>query len=279
MRPSFTKGENLTLAQEARLNQDRARWSAGNFHLIGARATLNQELFCEAADPRPGQRVLDVAGGTGNVAFAAARRFADVTLQDLTPELIELAKQRAVIEGLELQFDCGNAEEMPYPNDSFDVVLSFMGVMFTPNHQKMADELLRVCKPGGKIGLGNWTPEGMLGQMFGVLGRYLPAPPPDAKPPVLWGTPAYLQELFGDRVRIQKLQYRNFMNIYLSATHMVEYFRTHYGPMIMAFDAVAVEEQEHLAADLTRFYESWNTADDGTLAAPAAYLEAILVKR
>lgn len=269
----------MTSAEDNRLNQDRARWSAGNFHLVGSLATLNHELFCDAVDPRPGQQVLDVAGGTGNVAFAAARRFADVTMQDLTPELVDLAQQRAAVEGLQLQFDCGNAEEMPYANGSFDVVLSFMGVMFTPNHQKMADELLRACKPGGKIGLANWTPEGMIGQMFGVLGRYLPPPPPNAKPPVLWGTPAYLQDLFGDQVRIQTLQYRNFTNNYRSATHMDDYFRTNYGPMIMAFDAVAAEDQERMANELVSFYESWNTADDETLAVPAAYLEAILVKR
>src|SRR5829696_8739235 len=212
-------------------------WSAGNYARIGNPLVIMGELLCEAVDIRSGQKVLDVATGSGNTAISAARRFCETTGLDYVPELIEQAKERARAEHLDVAFEVGDAENLPYPEASFDVVLSTVGVMFTPDQEKAAQELLRVCRPGGKIGLANWVPDGYIGNMFRTLGKHVP-PPPGIKPPPLWGTEERLQELLGEGVASLEVTQRSYIFRYPSARHFVEYFRSYYGPMLKAFDSL-----------------------------------------
>src|SRR3954464_6576305 len=179
-------------------NRQRAAWSTGNYAVVGTTLQIVGENLCEALDLRSGARVLDVAAGNGNATLAAARRWCDVTSTDYVAALLESGRVRAQAEGHTIQFQQADAENLPFPNASFDVVLSTFGVMFTPNQDKAASELARVCKPGGRIGLANWTPQGFIGQLFKTIGRHLP-PPAGVKSPALWGTPARLEEMFGSQ--------------------------------------------------------------------------------
>ena len=176
--------------------KQQATWASGDFAVIGTTLQIVGENLAEAVDVRSGERVLDVAAGNGNATLAAARRFAAVTSTDYVPALLERGADRAKAEGLEVTFRVADAEALPFPDGSFDVVLSTFGAMFTPQHARPAQEMLRVVRPGGRIGLANWTPEGFIGQLFKVIGAYLP-PPPGLKSPALWGTEAHLVELFG----------------------------------------------------------------------------------
>jgi ubiquinone/menaquinone biosynthesis C-methylase UbiE len=236
------------------------------------------ELLCEAVDVHAGDKVLDVATGSGNTAISAARRFCDVTGIDYVPELIEHARKRAEVEGLEITFDVGDAEDLPYPDASFDVVLSTLGVMFTPDQEKAAKELLRICRPGGKIGLANWTPDGFIGNMFRTLGKHVP-PPPGIKPPPLWGTEERLRELLGEGVASLGVIQRSYTWRYPSAKHFVEYFGSYYGPMLKAFESLDPDGQEALAKDLEELLEHWNISGDATLIVPSDYLEVVAVRR
>ena len=180
-------------------SRQQATWSSGDYAVIGTTLAITGELLCEAVDLRPGQRVLDVAAGNGNATLAAARRWADVTSTDYVAALLERGRARAAAERLPVTFQEADAEDLPFADGSFDVVLSVFGVMFTPNQEQAAQELLRVCRPGGKIGLANWTPDGFIGHVFRTIGKYVP-PPPGVKPPALWGTEQRLRELFGDGI-------------------------------------------------------------------------------
>ncbi len=234
--------------------------------------------MCEALDLRANQRVLDVAAGNGNVSLAAARRFADVTASDYVPALLERAKERAFADRLPITFEVADAENLPFPDGSFDVVASSLGAMFTPDHARTASEMLRVCRSGGKIGLASWTPDGFIGELFKTIGRHVP-PPAGLKSPALWGTRSYLIELFGPASAAIAVQTREFTFRYRSAEHWIEVFRTKYGPVLKAFDALDAAGKASLAADLEALIARFNRATDGTMVAPALYLEAVIVKR
>ena len=253
-------------------------WSSGDYGKVGVSLVVIGELLCEAVDVRSGQKVLDVATGSGNTAISAARRFCDTTGIDYVPDLIEQARERAAAEGLDVAFEVGDAENLPYPDASFDVVLSTVGVMFTPDQEKAAQELLRVCKPGGKIGLANWVPDGYVGNMLRTVGKHFP-PPPGVKPPPLWGTEDRLRELLGDGVSSMETRRRTYVFRYLSADHFIEQFRSYYGPMHKAFDSLDPEEREALKSDLEELIDYWNISDDETIILPSDYLEVVAARR
>jgi ubiquinone/menaquinone biosynthesis C-methylase UbiE len=259
-------------------DRQQKTWTSGNYARIGNTLVIMGELLCEAVNVHAGDKVLDVATGSGNTAISAARRFCDTTGIDYVPELIEHARKRAEVEGVEVSFEVGDAEDLPYPDASFDVVLSTLGVMFAPDQEKVAEELLRICRPGGKIGLANWTPDGFIGNMFRTLGKHVP-PPPGIKPPPLWGTEERLRELLGEGVASLEVRQRSYMLRYPSAGHFVEYFRSYYGPTLKAFESLDRDGQEALAKDLEELLEQWNTSGDATLIVPSDYLEVVAVRR
>lgn len=253
-------------------------WSSGDYAVVGTTLQIVGESLCEALDLRSGERVLDVAAGNGNATLAAARRWCDVVSTDYVPALLERGRTRASAEGLPVQFEQVDAENLPYPDHSFDVVLSTFGVMFTPDQDKAAAEMARACKPGGRIGLANWTPTSFVGELFKLIGRYLP-PPAGVKSPALWGTEARLRDLFGERLATIAIEPRHFAFRYRSAAHWLEVFRTFYGPMHKAFGALDATLQESLAADLIALAESFNRATDGTLVAPSEYIEVVITRQ
>ena len=253
-------------------------FSSGDYGKVGVTLVVMGELLCEAVDVRPGQKVLDVASGNGNTALSAARRFSIATGIDYVPELIEEAKRRAAAEGLEVAFEVGDAENLPYQDSSFDVVLSTVGVMFTPDQHKAAQELLRVCKPGGKIGLASWVPDGYIGNMLRTVGKHVP-PPAGLKPPPLWGTEDRLRELLGDGISSMESRRRTYVFRYLSAEHFIEYFRTYYGPVHKAFESLDAEGRQALESDLKELIANWNISGDNTAMLPSDYLEVVAVRR
>ncbi len=253
-------------------------WTSGDYAKIGNPIAIMGELLCEAVDLRSGDKVLDVATGSGNTAISAARRFCEVTGMDLAPESIEHARGRAAAEGMQITFEVGDAEALSYPDASFDVVLSTIGVMFCPNQEEAASELLRVCRPGGKIGLANWAPDGFTGNMLRTVGQHVP-PPPGLKPPPLWGTEDRLRELLGDGVSSLETTRLTYNFRYPSAEHFVEWFRDYYGPTVRAFGALDPEGQDALASDLRKLLDDRNISGDETLVVPSDYLEAVAVRR
>ncbi len=258
--------------------RQQAAWSAGNYAVVGTTLQIVGESLCEALDVRAGQRVLDVAAGNGNATLAAARRGCDVVSTDYVRALLDLARVRASAEDLAVRFEEADAENLGYPDGAFDVVLSTFGVMFTPDHDKAASEIARVCKRGGKIGLANWTPGSLVGEMFKVIGRYV-APPAGVKSPALWGTEQRLRELFGDRIASLAAARKHFVFRYRTPQHWLDVFRTYYGPVHKTFGALDAGRQEALAADLIALAQRFNSATDGTLAAPSEYLEVVITTR
>ena len=253
-------------------------WSAGDYAVIGTTLQIVGESLCEAVDLHSGQRVLDVAAGNGNVSLAAARRWCDVVGTDYVPSLLERARTRAGAECLAIEFKEADAENLPFPDASFDAVLSTFGVMFTPNQEKAATELMRVCKPGGKIGLANWTPASLIGELFKLIGRYIP-PPAGVKSPALWGTEQRLRVIFGDRIGALEVTRKDFVFRYRSAQHWLDTFRTYYGPMLKTFGALPADKQDELARDLIDLAGRFNRGGAGTLIAPSEYLEVVITKR
>lgn len=253
-------------------------WATGDFAVIGATNVIVGELLCEAVDMRGGQKVLDVATGSGSTALAAARRWCEVTGVDYVPTLLERGRQRAAAEGLPMTFQEGDAEQIPFPDASFEIVLSTFGAMFAPNQEKVASELLRVCRPGGKIGMANWTPEGFIGMFFGIIAHYVP-PPPGLNPPVLWGTEERLRELFGDEVASLQSTRRSFVFRYRSVQHWLEVFRTTFGPVMKAFELLDPAGQEGLARDLMAAAHQFNRSGDGKMVVPGEYLEVVAIRR
>jgi ubiquinone/menaquinone biosynthesis C-methylase UbiE len=257
--------------------RQQAAWSSGNYAVVGTTLQIVGEQLCETLDLRPGSKVLDVAAGNGMVTLAAARRWCDVTSTDYVPALLEQGRARAAAEGLAVDFMEADAEQLPFENGSFDVIVSTFGVMFTPNQPQAASELLRVCKSGGKIGLANWTPDGFIGQVFKTLGKYLP-PPSGAKSPALWGTRARLDELFGNQATI-KAEPRMFNFRYRSPDHFLDVFKTFYGPVLKAFAALDAPTRENLRNDLHALIVRMNKSGDATMVLPSEYLEVVVTRR
>jgi SAM-dependent methyltransferase len=255
--------------------RQQAAWSAGDYAVIGTTLQIVGESLCEALDLRAGQSVLDVAAGNGNATLAAARRWCEVVSTDYVASLLERGRARASAEGLDVRFEQADAEKLQYPDASFDAVISTFGVMFTPNQERAAAELARVCKLGGKIGLANWTPGSFVGEIFKALGRYIP-PAAGLKPPMLWGTEERLRELFpGHRVEASR---KDFVFRYRSPRHWLDTFRTYYGPMNKAFATLDADKQEALAEDLTALATKLNRGDD-SMVLPAEYLEVVVHQR
>jgi len=258
--------------------RQQAAWSSGNYAVVGTTLQIVGEQLCETLDLRPGAKVLDVAAGNGMVSLAAARRWCDVTSTDYVPALLEQGRARATAEGLTIAFKEADAEDLPFGDGAFDTVLSTFGVMFTPNQERAASELLRVCKPKGQIGLANWTPEGFIGQVFKTLGKYLP-PPASAKSPALWGTRTRLGEMFGASASSIKAETRHFNFRYRSPDHFLTVFETYYGPIHKAFAALDPPKQTELRNNLHALVVRMNRATDGTMVVPSEYLETVITKR
>jgi len=258
--------------------RQQATWASGDFAVIGTTLQIVGESLAEAVDVRAGERVLDVAAGNGNATLAAARRFAEVTSTDYVPALLDKGRERARAEGLPVQFQVADAEELPFGNGRFDVVLSTFGAMFTPDHGRAAREMLRVLRDGGRIGMANWTPEGFIGRLFKVIGAHLP-PPAGLRSPALWGTEPHLVALFGAQAGDIRCERRHFNFRYRSAAHWVQVFRDFYGPTHKAFAALAGAAGEALERDITTLLEQMNTAGDGSLVVPGEYLEVVITKR
>jgi len=258
-------------------NRQQVAWASGDYAVIGTTLQIVGELLCEAVDLRAGQRVLDVAAGNGNATLAAARRFADVISTDYVGALLERGRERAAAERLPVTFQEADGEALPFADASFDVVLSTFGIMFTPNHEQAATELLRVSRPAGKIGLTNWTPEGFIGKLFKTIGKYVP-PAPGVKSPALWGSRGHLDTLFASEATVVAVS-KNFVFRYKSPQHWLEVFRTFYGPVLKTFAAIDQDAREALEVDIFALLDEFNTAKDGTLVVPSEYLEVVITKR
>jgi ubiquinone/menaquinone biosynthesis C-methylase UbiE len=259
-------------------SRQQGAWATGDYAAVGTTLQIVGESLCEALDLRAGSRVLDVAAGNGNATLAAARRFGDVTSTDYVPALLESSRRRAEAEGLDVHFQEADAENLPFPDATFDVVLSTFGVMFTPDQERAAAELARVCKPGGRIGLANWTPESFIGRLFRTIGQYLP-PAPGVKSPALWGTEARLEELFGATASTIQATRREFVFRYRSPMHWVDFFRTWYGPMNKTYAALDAEHQAAFTQDLFALMARDNRSGDRTLVLPSEYLEVVIEKQ
>ena len=272
----------LSAPQHAELEaikaRQRATWASGDFGIIGTTLQIVGESLCEAVDLRAGSRVLDVAAGNGNCSLAAARRFGKVTSTDYVPALLEDGRRRAEAERLSIKFQEADAEALPFADGSFDVVLSSFGVMFAPNHVQAANEMARVCRSKGRIGMANWTPRGFIGQLFAVVGRHVP-PPPALTPPSRWGLEDYLEGLFRASASDIRTTHRDFVFRYRSAEHWVDVFRSWYGPVHKAFAALEAEVQPRLERDLIDLIRQFNTSGDSTVVIPAEYAEVVVVKK
>ena len=253
-------------------------WTSGDYAIVGTTLQIVGEELCEAMDMRSGQRVLDVAAGNGNVSLAAARRWCEVVSTDYVPGLLERGRARALAEGLPIEFKVADAEALPFEDESFDAVVSTFGVMFTPNQEKAASELIRVCRRGGKIGLANWTPESFIGQMFKIIGRYMP-PPAGVQPPSLWGSRDRIAELFGNHAMPISAVSRHFVFRYRSPEHWLQVFRDYYGPTLKTFAALEPAVRRAFAEDLLALVERFNRSKDGAMIVPSEYLEVVINRR
>ena len=278
--PPLDKPLSATAAPDlaALKTRQQAAWASGDYAVIGTTLQIVGEQLAEACDLRWDERVLDVAAGNGNATLAAARRGAKVTSTDYVSGLLSQGAQRADAEGLTVQFEVADAEALPYLDGSFDAVLSTFGVMFAPNHAQAAAEMLRVCRPGGRIGLANWTPESLVGKMFKVLGKHLP-PPAGVQPPSHWGMEGHLRTLFGAQAASIDITQRAFNFRYRSAQHFIEVFRTWYGPVHKAFAALPADKAAALQSDLADLLNSLNRAGKDSLVVPSEYLEIVITRR
>ncbi|MCB1491353.1 MAG: methyltransferase domain-containing protein [Rhodobiaceae bacterium] len=257
--------------------KQNAAWSSGDYAKIGVTLQLSGEQLAEAADPVPGARVLDVAAGNGNATLAFARRWCEVTSTDYVPALLERGRARAAAEGFDVTFREADAENLPFADESFDIVTSSFGVMFTPNQSRAASEMIRVCRPGGRIAMANWTPEGFVGQLFKTIGRHVP-PPAGVRSPALWGDPDWLGETFGPTAENIRITRRDFAFRYPSVEAFIDFFRTWYGPVHKAFIAVGEDGAAALHADLADLAERMNVAESDMMVVPSEYSEVIVTR-
>jgi ubiquinone/menaquinone biosynthesis C-methylase UbiE len=269
--------DTLTLEDlEAIKQKQQATWASGDYAVIGTTLQIVGESLCEAVDAPAGSLVLDVAAGNGNASLAAARRGCDVTATDYVDELLEGARRRAAAEGLPLKTRIADAEDLPFDDGSFDAVLSTFGVMFTPNPERAAGELLRVCKPGGRIGLANWAPSGFIGGMFKIIGAHVP-PPAGVPSPMLWGTEERLNDLFAAQAKVDIVT-RQFVFRYRSAEDFFDTFITYYGPTVRAWAALDEAGRTSLREQLVAHAAGANRRTDGALAVPSDYVEVVVTK-
>jgi SAM-dependent methyltransferase len=253
-------------------------WSEGDFAVVAAVVMMVSEELVEALDVVPGERVLDVACGSGNAAIAAARRsWGNVVGSDFVPALLERARERAAAERLEIEFVEGDAAELPFGEGEFDVVTSVFGAMFAPDQQQAADELLRVCRPGGRIGMANWVPDGPVSQLFGIVAKHVP-PPPGFTPPVLWGVEDHVRELFGDGVSELRFERKASRQPFRSIDHYLEIFRNYFGPIKLAFERVGPDGEAALEADLREQLGKCNTAGDRAFVLEPEYLQVVATR-
>jgi len=257
-------------------SRQQTAWASGNYAVVGTTLQLVGEQLCETMDISPADTVLDVAAGNGNATLAAARRMARVTSTDYVPALLDHGRQRAAADGLDVTFQVADAEALPFPDASFDAVVSTFGVMFTPDQEKAAAEMLRVCRPGGRIGLANWTPESFVGQLFKTIGAHIP-PAPGLKSPALWGTEARLRDLFGPAADGLQVTQRQFIFRYRTAAHFLDVFRGYYGPVNRAFAALDAAGQAGLETDILALLARMDTGAT-SLRVPSEYLEVIITR-
>ena len=257
--------------------RQQATWACGDYAAIGTTLQIVGETLAEAADVRAGQAVLDVAAGNGNASLAAARRHAVVTSTDYVQSLLDKGRARAHAEELSMHFQLADAEALPFDNASFDVVLSTFGVMFTPDHQRAASEMVRVLRPGGRIALANWTPSGFIGRLFKVIGSHV-SPPAGVLPPSLWGTEPHIVELFGARAAQIRCERRHFNFRYRTAGHWIQVFRDLYGPTHKAFGALDAAGASSLRRAIAALLDEFNVAGPDSLVVPSEYLEVVVIK-
>jgi SAM-dependent methyltransferase len=257
--------------------RQQATWSSGNYAVVGTTLQIVGETLAEAVDLRAGERVLDVAAGNGNASLAAARRHAHVVSTDYVPHLLEKGAARAQAEGLDIRFQAADAEALPFEDESFDVALSTFGAMFTPEHGRIAREFLRVVRSGGRIGMANWTAEGFIGQLFRVVGSYVP-PPAGVQSPALWGSEPHIVALFGPHATDIRCTRRLFNFRYRSPAHWLQVFRGYYGPVLKAYAALDAVRQAQLTEDITLLLENLNVGGPGSLVVPGEYLEIVVTK-
>jgi SAM-dependent methyltransferase len=257
--------------------RQQGAWASGDYAVVGTTLQIVGEQLCEAIDARPDQKVLDVAAGNGNASLAAARRWCNVVATDYVPRLLQRARERADAERLEIEFREADAENLPFCDGRFDAVVSTFGVMFTPDQERAAAELVRVCRHGGKIGLANWTPEGFIGQLFKTIGKYLP-PPEGVRSPALWGNPARIMDLFESDASSIRIEPRHFVFRYRSPAHWLEVFKVYYGPVLKAFAALEPAAQSALEQDLLHLVEQFNASGDRAMVVPSEYLEVVVTR-
>ena len=274
---AMTRESGVQPDLQAIKSRQRTAWASGDYAIVGTTLQIVGEQLCESLDIRAGQTVLDVAAGNGNASLAAARRWCRVVASDYVPELLERARERAAAERLDIQLREADAEALPFPSESFDVVVSTFGVMFTPDQEMAASEMLRVVKSGGKIGLASWTPDGFIGELFKTIGRHV-APPPGSRSPSLWGTRSRINELFGLHAASITTAQRHFAFRYRTAAHWLEIFKTYYGPVLKAFAALEPASRSALEHDLLALIDRFNRARDGSMVAPAEYLEVVITR-
>jgi ubiquinone/menaquinone biosynthesis C-methylase UbiE len=259
-------------------SRQQGAWASGDYAVVGTTLQIVGETLCEALDLRSNQKVLDVAAGNGNASLAAARRWCDVVATDYVPALLDRARERAEADHLQISFREADAEALPYADGSFDVVVSTFGVMFTPDQDRAAAELARVCKSGGKIGLANWTPDGFIGQLFKTIGKHMP-PPAGIRSPASWGTRTRIDEMFGQHASSIETAPRHFTFRYRSPAHWLDIFRTYYGPVLKTFAALPPAGQMALEIDLMNLVAQSNRSENGCMVVPSEYLEVVITRR